>query len=143
MKVKAISLWEPWASLMRAGHKHNETRSWATSYRGPLLICAAKTQAGLTEETEFIIPMLMNALADGTPPEHLLSFGKAVALVNVVTCVPTDLVSRSSTERNLGDYTPGRYAWITKPIDTTFEPFPVKGQQGFFTAEVEEGRFKL
>jgi hypothetical protein len=40
--IKAVSLWEPWASLMRTGAKTIETRSWFTSYRGPLLICAAK-----------------------------------------------------------------------------------------------------
>jgi len=41
-RVKAISVWEPWASWMRAGLKRNETRDWPMSYRGPLLIYAAK-----------------------------------------------------------------------------------------------------
>ena len=40
--VTAISLWEPWASLMATGAKTIETRGWATRHRGPLLICAAK-----------------------------------------------------------------------------------------------------
>lgn len=47
-KMKAISLWQPWAWLCVATDEHgraekeNETRSWPTSYRGPLLIHAAK-----------------------------------------------------------------------------------------------------
>jgi hypothetical protein len=40
--IKAISLWQPWASLMAAGVKLHETRHWWTSYRGPLAIHAAK-----------------------------------------------------------------------------------------------------
>ena len=42
MKVKAISLWQPWASLWACGVKPYETRSRKTNYRGPLLIHAAK-----------------------------------------------------------------------------------------------------
>lgn len=41
--MRAISLWEPWASLIRTGAKTFETRSWETKYRGLLLICAAKS----------------------------------------------------------------------------------------------------
>uniref|UniRef100_A0A6M3J354 ASCH domain-containing protein n=1 Tax=viral metagenome TaxID=1070528 RepID=A0A6M3J354_9ZZZZ len=36
--MKAISLWQPWASAMALGWKKIETRSWGTSYRGPPLI---------------------------------------------------------------------------------------------------------
>jgi hypothetical protein len=40
--MKAISLWQPWASAIALGWKKNETRHWSTDYRGPLLIHAAK-----------------------------------------------------------------------------------------------------
>src|SRR5258708_5270609 len=40
--VKALTLWQPWASLIAVGAKTIETRSWSTSYRGPLAIHAAK-----------------------------------------------------------------------------------------------------
>ncbi len=39
--MKAITLWQPWASLIAIGAKKIETRSWATKYRGPLAIHAA------------------------------------------------------------------------------------------------------
>lgn len=39
--VKALTLWQPWAALVEHGHKTIETRSWATSYRGPLIVHAA------------------------------------------------------------------------------------------------------
>lgn len=39
--MKAITIWQPWASLKAYGIKEFETRSWATSYRGPIAIHAA------------------------------------------------------------------------------------------------------
>ncbi len=40
--MKAITLTQPWASLVALGEKQIETRSWQTSYRGPIAIHAAK-----------------------------------------------------------------------------------------------------
>lgn len=42
LTVPAISLWQPWASLMASGHKSIETRSWSTHLRGLVAIHAAK-----------------------------------------------------------------------------------------------------
>lgn len=46
MMVPALSVKQPWASLMaQGGHgagKDIETRVWATKYRGPLVICSTK-----------------------------------------------------------------------------------------------------
>lgn len=39
--MKALTLHQPWASLVACGVKTIETRSWSTSYRGPLAIHAA------------------------------------------------------------------------------------------------------
>jgi activating signal cointegrator 1 len=40
--VRALSLWQPWASLVACGRKTIETRSWRTGYRGPLAIHASQ-----------------------------------------------------------------------------------------------------
>ena len=40
--MKAITIWQPWASLIAIGAKQYETRSWETKYRGPIAIHAAK-----------------------------------------------------------------------------------------------------
>ena len=40
--MKALTLHQPWATLVAIGAKRVETRSWATKYRGPLAIHAAK-----------------------------------------------------------------------------------------------------
>ena len=39
--MKALTIWQPWASLLVSGQKKYETRSWATAYRGPIAIHAA------------------------------------------------------------------------------------------------------
>ena len=43
--MKAITLWQPWASLLACGAKIYETRSWKTDYRGPIAIHAAQKPA--------------------------------------------------------------------------------------------------
>jgi activating signal cointegrator 1 len=40
--MKAISLWQPWASLWFTDSKIHETRHWSTRHRGPLYVHAAK-----------------------------------------------------------------------------------------------------
>lgn len=39
--MKALTIWQPWASLIACGVKQYETRSWPTKYRGPIAIHAA------------------------------------------------------------------------------------------------------
>ena len=41
--MKAITIKEPWASLIINGYKEYEFRSWKTNYRGKILIHAGKT----------------------------------------------------------------------------------------------------
>jgi len=40
--MKCISVRQPWARAIVAGHKTVENRSWSTEYRGPLLIHAGQ-----------------------------------------------------------------------------------------------------
>ena len=40
-EMKALSLRQPWASLIAEGRKTIETRTWRTRYRGPLAIHAS------------------------------------------------------------------------------------------------------
>ncbi|MFN5288139.1 MAG: ASCH domain-containing protein [Planctomyces sp.] len=58
--MKALSIRQPFASLIAAGKKTVELRTWYTHYRGPLLICAAKSATGLSPEER---------LAGGGEPE--------------------------------------------------------------------------
>lgn len=156
MKIRAISLWEPWASLIRTGAKTYETRSRSINYRGPILICAAKGGLNKGKLFELILkspfqkglaPLIGRPLDFTAWPPYQgielnhLNFGKAVALVKITDCYNIgvyDLILPEQ-EKHFGDFTPGRYAWKLRMINNTFEPFPVKGRQGFFDVELPEG----
>jgi hypothetical protein len=154
-KIRAISLWEPWASLIAVKAKKWETRSWGTEFRGELLICAAQTQKGIkiAEETGLITGSAAYSgrelCVDIDDEEIELNFGNAVAIVELTDCITTkewrlnlynDRYSdNTSKEIGLGDYTPGRFAWKLENIRRIKEPYPVKGKQGFFFVEMPEG----
>lgn len=42
--MKALSVKQPWASLIASGKKSLEIRTWRTDHRGPLLIVASRTR---------------------------------------------------------------------------------------------------
>ena len=154
--MKALSLWEPWASLIRAGAKTYETRSWSTNYRGNLLICASKkrdkdalfffqmsdVQKYLVrpESIRFSYQLETNNQDSKYTrvSEFSLYFGCAVAIVELQDCVPTEKINLQQIgpdESYFGNYGPGRFAWKLKMIDNSFAPFPVKGAQGLFDWE--------
>lgn len=127
--MKAISLWQPWASAMQRGQKHNETRSWPTSYRGDLLICSAKR-----------MPTRNECGDEWTWAEAMsLPYGFALCIVELVACVRTETCNGiSQMERDLGDYTPGRWAWLTNNLRVFTEPIPMKGSQGLWNITQEQ-----
>ena len=43
VKVKAVSIKQPWADMIMAGKKKIEVRTWRTRYRGDIVICASQS----------------------------------------------------------------------------------------------------
>jgi hypothetical protein len=129
--MKAISLWEPWASAMALDIKRNETRSWSTRYRGDLLICAAQRPMRRIDR------LLYRQRVDTAAGEGWkIPYGCAVAVVELYDCLPVADFFRlhplSETERALGDYSSGRFIWLTRKLRRLSAPVPVKGRQQFF-----------
>jgi len=138
MKMKAISLYQPWASLMALGHKRIETRSWATSYRGPLAIHAAKKLV-MPDDPEFreaLEKLGLIANWDGKNcswPKGDFPRGAIVGVCNLHSCVPVGLGPiLENYERLFGDYSPGRYLWLTTDMKKLNNPIPCIGRQGFW-----------
>lgn len=144
--MKAITIIQPWATLIAIGEKKFETRSWATKHRGPLAIHAGKRvdkEECMREPFKFVLAK-HGYTADNLPT------GAIVALSNMTNCYK---VSRSSGEdgpvwldiegRTLcwagkllqeyyfGDYSDGRFAWEQAGV-RQIEPIPAKGQQGLW-----------
>ena len=139
--MKAISLYEPWATLIALGKKRFETRSWNTMYRGPLLICASLKQPPLAK----IIGVLYRA---GITLDEL-NPGRAVALVDLITVLRTNdiVIQGKSIDQNwpqenelyFGDFSPDRYVWKLKNIRRFVNPPLVKGRQGLFYVDDSYG----
>jgi len=161
--MKALTLTQPWATLISLGQKKIETRSWATSYRGRLATHAGKGlgpvggMRGLLELLEQDV--FWNALYPLQPSvfnakglaKLALPRGAIVATCELVAVIPTRAFEDSLTqyyeyprgwtltdqERAFGDYSPGRYAWLLSSIVELSAPVPVKGQLGLWKYEGE------
>lgn len=93
--MKALTLWQPWASLIPLGAKTIETRSWSTSYRGPLAIHAAKRcEAGpvgdfkVEDDTPRGSAKQYLLRGDSLSWPYRLPLGAIVATCELVDCIP-------------------------------------------------------
>lgn len=133
--MKAVSLWNPWAQAMALGIKRNETRSWPIRYRGDLVICSSKRKlddTGLTVAAAYNIPL------------EDLAYGVALCIVEVREMARTEdfrldadrcklpLRLITGEEYDMGDYSPGRWAWVTGNLRRLSTPVPVVGHQGLW-----------
>lgn len=109
--MKAISLKQPWASMIARGDKTIETRTWPTKYRGDLLIVASKN-----------------------PKRSGLPSGKAVCIVELVGCRP---MTREDEQAARCEIYPRAFAWLLTNI-RSIEPFDVRGQLGFYEVELPD-----
>lgn len=140
--MKALTIWQPWASLLVSGKKRYETRSWATAYRGPIAIHAAKRPVRRTIDALaadrgdgwtaldyfdalFMRPGSINELPTGAV------IGKALLVrCNLIT---EDFVAQlTQQELALGDFSLGRYAWEFEQMTQLIAPIPARGAQGLW-----------
>jgi activating signal cointegrator 1 len=147
--IKAISLPQPWASLIPMGLKQHETRSSATSYRGPLLICSAKKTSAQQQQIYaqiFYKYQIYLAETDNWLDWDDLPRGCAVSLVNLTDCIPmtpTFINEQPETEIDCGDWQVGRFAWKLENVRRITPPIRVTVKRGLFNAEVELPEEKL
>jgi hypothetical protein len=129
--MKALTLWQPWASLVAAGAKTIETRSWSTDYRGPLAIHSALAADNLSLALHGSMKAALTVA--GINPEAL-PLGKIVAVCYLSACLSTDeeLPDLPAWEFEFGDFSPGRYAWFLASIQALDFPIPVRGRQGLW-----------
>lgn len=134
--MKAITLWQPWSSLIAIGAKRIETRSWATPYRGPLAIHASKRVP--LDVTDFYAENALPSVLTDAGYKTLadLPCGLILATCRLVDVLPTTdefLTNVLLTpEWNYGDYSPGRFAWLLDDITRLDPPVPASGRQGLW-----------
>lgn len=152
-----ISLWQPHATACALGSKLVETRSWATHYRGPLAIHASKRKHQgelLHYHSCWNWQGAMRGAKWSWGPEGYndidrLPFGAIIATCTLVDVRRTETFTvgeldkpRSPegdpldlyqwTERQMGNFEPGRYGWVLRDMRPLREPIPFKGQRQLF-----------
>lgn len=140
--MKAISLHQPWATAVALGLKQYETRSWSTKHRGPIAIHATKKrsldQAVLFDgwlRENFKIHMAFEDALD--LDFDCLHFGAIIAVADLRYAVASDRVQPNSTERLLGDFSPGRYAWRLDNVRRLTCSIVCRGYQQLWTVPPE------
>lgn len=126
--MRAISLWQPWATAVAIGVKKIETRHWCPTYRGPLAIHAAKRWDKSQRDFAGV------ELALGRLPKRI-PFGAVIAICDLVDVRRVeDIEARGldPIEKLYGNYSTGRFGWILADVVELTEPIPFKGHQSFF-----------
>lgn len=134
--MKAISLWQPWATAIAVGLKKYETRSWNAWHRGPVAIHAAKRPVNFNEFYDCDEPVWAELFL--RCPANDMPLGCLVAVANLSAVFQTDPergipgFPLLPSEMALGNYEFGRFAWQLDDVRPLLNPIPWKGSQGFF-----------
>lgn len=154
--MKALSLWQPWASAVALGLKHYETRGWKPP--AALVGQVVAIHAAKKKDADCCLRWVQHKL--GIPRNIMdmpstdsfnrmktdaafadyeaLPFGAIVCLVRIVRVWTTEGVKLrlSDAEISWGDYGPERFAWELELVYKFDTPIPFTGAQGFFNFEI-------
>lgn len=133
--MKAITLHQPWATLVAIGAKRIETRSWRVRYTGPLAIAAGRNREHLDLCAEEPFRSVLRAAGIFGPAD--LPFGVVLCVRQLVKCVATEVVTGcvqpfTEQERAFGNYADGRFAWLLDGAGQIERPVPARGYQGIW-----------
>jgi hypothetical protein len=154
-EMRAISLWQPWASFFVDGPKIHETRSWPTSHRGWLAIHATSVSPRLPSLA--VVGAAAEVFGVSAPHEYDdarrirlvgesidgLPAGAIVGLVRIDDCVPVEEAGPGRVDRMLGDYSAGRFAWRRGDAIKLPEPVPCRGRQRIWKVPPSTARWVL
>lgn len=147
IEIRALSLLQPWASLLVFDEKKIETRSWKTSYRGPVAIHASQNKYFmhhiLAKEFyyewmhpyvhQFIYKIKKNNFNGKIP------YGKIIGIGKLIDCIPVEDIRGflKPKEIVLGDYSDGRWAWKFEEM-RPIKPIEISGKLGLWWVSLPE-----
>jgi activating signal cointegrator 1 len=161
--MKAITLTQPWATLIAIGAKMIETRGWSTAHRGRLAIHAGQGlgpvggKAGLLDlccEEPFLSVLHKAGYTACAYAGRELPRGSIVAVCRLVDSAslttqngkayrwnePTlSWVRVPELEASFGDYSEGRYGFVLADVRALPEPIPAKGALQLWDWQPPEG----
>lgn len=130
---RALTVIQPWATLLATGMKRYETRSWATRSLGQLAIHAGRR----TKQSDLYVRDLIDMAPDifeaiGVEDADDLPYGAIIATGWLTACLATDGLPVDELEAALGDFSPGRFAWRMDRVTLLAVPIQCKGAQGLW-----------
>jgi hypothetical protein len=119
LSVRGLTIRQPWAELILRGRKPYELRSWATKYRGPLLIHSA---AKVDRE---------DAIAMGLNPDKLVA-GAFVGIASLTEVRPYTRTDARLLKRNRAGWGwyPDLFSWVLTKQRRISPPIKAKGKLG-------------
>ncbi|MNO43053.1 hypothetical protein D3C76_332630 [compost metagenome] len=137
--MKAVTIIQPFATLVALEEKKLETRSWSTKHRGPLAVHAGKKiDRKICQQEPYRSILLKHGYkVDNLPTGAVLAIGRLVDCHQVIveqgnTAILGNHAVVSGYEYLFGDYNPGRYAWELSDMARLQQPIEIKGMQGLW-----------
>jgi activating signal cointegrator 1 len=149
--MKALTLCQPYATLVVLGLKRIETRSWYMSHRGELLIHAAAgvgylgSMSALRDlccREPFFSALKAGGIDLDVVDVDALPFGALIGQCQVVDCreivenrtqlenwMRPAMLPPDEPERSFGDYRAGRFATLLADARAFPTPIPARGAQ--------------
>jgi hypothetical protein len=143
--MKAITMTQPWATLLAVGANRIETRSWPTNYRGPLAIhtamafpkyavelCRQQPYAGALAAAGY------HSAAD-LPRGQIISVGVLDDLLRCDESTEKSVIQQSEDgllpphEVAFGDFSAGRFGFVLSGMRVLPSPIPARGMLGLWT----------
>ncbi len=133
--MKALSIKQPWAWLICAGHKDVENRNWNTNFRGRIYVHAGKS----FDIGEFVPAAMKYRKSPNFNGDFrsfmdlydrkILSYGAIIGEVDITGCIRN---SRSPWA------VPGQYHFLLANGILYDKPIPCRGALGFFEPKITE-----
>ena len=134
--MRALTLHQPWASLIAEGHKKRETRGYAAPQfiiGKRIAIHAGKTlEDGRNDQGwRNTIDALLGAGWQLSIPRGAIV--ATVVLYGTVECTEDNVPAfADDEERQLGHFAPGRHMWLLRDVEKLDNPILCRGYMGFW-----------
>jgi len=131
--VRALTICQPYATLILEGTKRVENRTWETKYRGRLYIHAGRDRSWLSIQK--VDGVEWDAISNR--PVVDLPFGAVIAIATLVDCVGMDDIEAGKYDERYPwlrahEHAIGPWCWIIEDKPTAVGPYQWKGRQGLF-----------
>lgn len=150
--MKALTVWEPWATAIALGWKPVENRTWPTKHRGALAIHASKRPPDNSDINE-VLDIIYGVGASDVRPDTFAQrrsefctllerhLGKVLAVVDVTGMLRNYVEAGEAlkTHRFGDDFYTGDIGWHVENPRRLSEPVACRGAQGLWElpADVE------